>query len=220
MTTPPDWYDDPSESGRQRWWDGTSWTERTRPTAGPVDWKPSDHRDATDGAAEETGEIPAVLDPVETALDTTPTAKSRNWLVAVAGPAVAMIVALGAGWWFIFGPESSQSATGGGVDGFIADAEREEPDRIVINDVTGSHVAYARSVLEGQGLVVLEVEQGHVGEPDVVLEQEPSPNEEVPQGTEVTITVSSLRTRIGLAIFALSLTLGIKGPPGQAKRYS
>lgn len=29
------WYDDPTDAGRLRWWDGSAWTERTRP-AGPA----------------------------------------------------------------------------------------------------------------------------------------------------------------------------------------
>ncbi|WP_436778082.1 DUF2510 domain-containing protein [Yinghuangia sp. YIM S09857] len=28
---PPGWYDDPSASGMERWWDGTQWTESSRP---------------------------------------------------------------------------------------------------------------------------------------------------------------------------------------------
>ena len=33
MTTPQGWYDD--GSGRQRWWDGTAWTEHFAPAASP-----------------------------------------------------------------------------------------------------------------------------------------------------------------------------------------
>lgn len=34
MTTPQGWYDD--GSGRQRWWDGTAWTEHFAPAAAPA----------------------------------------------------------------------------------------------------------------------------------------------------------------------------------------
>ncbi|MFI6286326.1 DUF2510 domain-containing protein [Streptomyces sp. NPDC051018] len=32
MTTPAGWYPDPSAPGTERWWDGTAWSARTRPT--------------------------------------------------------------------------------------------------------------------------------------------------------------------------------------------
>jgi len=31
---PPGWYADPGDPSRQRWWDGTRWTEKTQPPAG------------------------------------------------------------------------------------------------------------------------------------------------------------------------------------------
>ncbi|WP_432106687.1 DUF2510 domain-containing protein [Streptomyces sp. AA1529] len=38
MTTPPGWYPDPGQTPplppQQRWWDGTAWTQHTRPAAG------------------------------------------------------------------------------------------------------------------------------------------------------------------------------------------
>ncbi|MFI6036595.1 DUF2510 domain-containing protein [Streptomyces sp. NPDC051315] len=40
MTTPPGWYRDPSDPHRERWWDGTTWTEHRRaprvPAPAPV----------------------------------------------------------------------------------------------------------------------------------------------------------------------------------------
>jgi hypothetical protein len=38
---PPGWYDDPAFAGSERWWNGSEWTESTRPaTTGPADDEP------------------------------------------------------------------------------------------------------------------------------------------------------------------------------------
>ncbi|MGW0664263.1 DUF2510 domain-containing protein [Streptodolium elevatio] len=47
---PPGWYDDPSASGMERWWDGTQWTESSRPRTDsspgvpPAPGQPSDQQ--------------------------------------------------------------------------------------------------------------------------------------------------------------------------------
>ncbi|MCL2490175.1 MAG: DUF2510 domain-containing protein [Propionibacteriaceae bacterium] len=33
MSTPPNWYPDPQNTGALRWWDGTQWTEQVQPNA-------------------------------------------------------------------------------------------------------------------------------------------------------------------------------------------
>jgi len=33
-TTPAGWYPDPSDASKQRWWDGTQWTNQQQPAAG------------------------------------------------------------------------------------------------------------------------------------------------------------------------------------------
>ncbi len=40
-TTPPGWYPDPSEPGRQRYWDGASWTQHVAPVATLVSPNPA-----------------------------------------------------------------------------------------------------------------------------------------------------------------------------------
>ncbi|NSL43129.1 DUF2510 domain-containing protein, partial [Streptomyces sp. 8P21H-1] len=47
QATPPGWYPDPGQKSdgpaTQRWWDGRTWTDRTRPAESAVAWGPPAH---------------------------------------------------------------------------------------------------------------------------------------------------------------------------------
>lgn len=52
-TPPSGWYPDPESSSRQRYWDGSQWTEHTAPAAGGASWD-SDETTSVTGAGGDT----------------------------------------------------------------------------------------------------------------------------------------------------------------------
>lgn len=84
MTDPiPGWYPDPEEPSRQRFWDGTRWTEaRAYPVAMGLDGAP-----VADPAADET--------------------RGTNWALVV-GLLAALLVVLGLVWFFLLRSDSGE----------------------------------------------------------------------------------------------------------------
>lgn len=117
QVTPPGWYPDPGQTSdgpaTERWWDGKTWTDQTRPAGSAAVWGPPAQAPA-EGAY-----------PTYPAYPGQPPAGGRRGLrtgIAVAA-AVAVLAGIGVGVWALAGNDSdggsasSQQGPGGGQGG-------------------------------------------------------------------------------------------------------
>ena len=61
MTTPADWYPDPSDPSQMRWFDGANWTEHVTPAAPPGTHQAAGHQAAGHQAAAQVSAMPSGL---------------------------------------------------------------------------------------------------------------------------------------------------------------
>ncbi len=66
-----------------------------------------------------------------------------------------------------------------------------QPDQVTMPDVTGQQATVAKSTLQGAGFTVVEQQQANEAEEGRVISTDPAANEQVDQGSTVTIFVSS-----------------------------
>ncbi|KOS55423.1 excalibur calcium-binding domain-containing protein [Rhodococcus rhodochrous] len=79
MTSPADWHPDPSDPTHERWWDGTQWTDHTRPLGFPGSDQPTQIFGAPTPTPASTGE-----------------SKKRPKWPWIAGAAIAAVVGIAA----------------------------------------------------------------------------------------------------------------------------
>lgn len=146
---PPGWYDDPDNPGRQRWWNGQTWTEAVGPAEGST-------MPATTGTSSPTPSTQAVSDASGDEGN-----HSRAQVIALA---VAAVVLLGGGMaigGLLTGPGDAQLADreplldetssapdeAGRSDGDTAEqgVEADDPPSIASTSVIASHVVDGRT---------------------------------------------------------------------------
>ncbi|MGW1321715.1 DUF2510 domain-containing protein [Streptomyces antibioticus] len=117
QVTPPGWYPDPGQKNdgpaTERWWDGTAWTDQTRPVGSAAPWGPTAQApaDGTYGAYGAYPTYPAYPSP--------PVGGGRRGLrtgIAVA-VAVAVLASIGVGVWALAGDDGGSGGGNGTAQG-------------------------------------------------------------------------------------------------------
>ncbi|WP_263117871.1 Ltp family lipoprotein [Cellulomonas fimi] len=191
MSTPtPGWYPDPQTPAQLRWWDGTRWTEHSRPlpNGGPPAPSPGPARaqvtQAAQGSTAPSSSVPSQGPTPALAVQEDPAAKKpwfrRTWVLVTAGVVVFLVVfgaVAGLG-------DSGDEAAPGGTPAASTVAEESASDRIEVPDVGGMSLADAVAALEAVGLT-----SDTIGDAGEVESQSPSSGVEVEPGTQVMLTV-------------------------------